>query len=291
MNAKSMVLLVVLVAGLILASMSLFVVSEKERAVVLRFGALQQADVPAGLHFKAPFLDTVKRFDGRILTVDAAPESFFTVQQKRLEVDSFAKWRISDVTRYYRSTGGDERVAASRLASRINDGLRNEFGKRTLHEVVSGERDQLMADITASLNESVHEELGIDIVDVRVKRVNLPVEVSRSVFERMAAERTEEATEYRSFGREESEKIRADADRQTTIITAEAYREAEKVRGKGDAEAAAIYANAYTADPEFYAFTRSLKAYENSFSNKQDLMLVAPDSEFFRFLKSNDANR
>ena len=287
MNAKTLFIVGGLFVAVLLASASVFVVSEKERAVVLRFGALQQADVPAGLHFKLPW-DNVRKFDGRILTVDANPESFFTLQQKRLEVDSFAKWKISDVSRYYRATGGDEMLAGNRLASRINDGLRNEFGLRTLHEVVSGERDQLMADITKSLNETVHDELGIDIVDVRVKRIDLPKEVSRSVFHRMEAERTEEATEYRSQGREESEKIRADADRQTTIIAAEAYREAEKIRGEGDAEAAAIYAQAYNKDPEFYSFTRSLKAYEKSFANKEDLMLVGPDSDFFRFLNSNE---
>lgn len=288
MNIKLLVAAVVSLLAVIVLSASVYVVSEKERAVVLRFGALVNDNVSPGIHIKFPLADTVKRFDARVLTVDATPESFFTVQQKRVEVDSFAKWRITDVGRYYRSTGGDERLASVRLASRINDGLRNEFGRRTLHEVVSGERDQLMADLANSLNETVSETLGIEVVDVRVKRIDLPQEVGRSVYQRMAAERKEEATEYRSKGREEGEKIQANADRLRTIIAAEAYRDAELLRGEGDALASSTYAEAYNKDPEFYAFTRSLKAYRSSFAGKQDMMLVSPDSEFFKYLK--DAN-
>ena len=286
MNIKLLATAIVALVAFVVLSASVFVVSEKERAVVLRFGALVNDNVSPGIHIKMPLADTVKRFDARVLTVDATPESFFTVQQKRVEVDSFAKWRITDVSRYYRSTGGDERLAGTRLASRINDGLRNEFGKRTLHEVVSGERDQLMRDLANSLNETVSETLGIEVVDVRVKRIDLPREVSRSVYERMAAERKEEATEYRSKGREEGEKIRANADRQRTIIAAEAYRDAELLRGEGDAQASSTYAAAYNQDPEFYAFTRSLKAYRQSFAGKQDVMLVSPDSDFFQYLKN-----
>lgn len=285
MHTKSIVTLLIALVVVFLAANTVYVVSEKERAVVLQFGKLVDDDVAPGLHVKIPFADKVRYFDSRILTLDATPESFFTVQQKRLEVDSYAKWRIADVGRYYRATGGDERLAANRLASRINDGLRNQFGTRTLHEVVSGERDQLMANITRDLNVTARDSLGIEIIDVRVKRIDLPKEVSRSVYDRMAAQRKEEATQYRSQGREEAEKIRADADRQRTIIAAEAYRESESIRGEGDAIAAATYAAAYNKDPEFYSFTRSLKAYENSFVGKQDLLLVSPASDFFQYLK------
>lgn len=187
---------------------------------------------------------------------------------------------------YYRATGGNEEVAHNRLASRVNDGLRNQFGARTLHEVVSGERDMLMQNITNDLNKTVRESLGVDVVDVRVKRIDLPDEVSEPVYRRMKAEREKEARETRSKGFEEAEKIRADADRQSTIIEANAYRTAEQLRGKGDARATAVYADAYNKDPEFYAFLRSLDAYRKSFSSKNDVILVDPKSDFFRYLNS-----
>ncbi len=291
MPIRSVVGLIVIAAAILLGLDSIYVVKEIERAVVLRFGALVETNVEPGLHFKLPLADNVRKFDGRALTVDANPESFFTVQQKRLKVDSFAKWRIADVDTYYKSTGGDERVAADRLAARINDGLRNQFGTRTLHEVVSGERDQLMKDLTDKLNADVKESLGVEVVDVRVKRIDLPEDVSHSVFSRMAAEREKEAREYRSKGKEEAEKIRADADRQITIIAAEAYREAEQIKGDGDAVAAATYADAYNKDAEFYSFTRSLKPYRSSFSSKDDLMVVDPKGDFFRYLKSSGGSR
>ena len=232
-----------------------------------------------------PFADDVRLFDARVLTVDAQPASFFTVEKKRLIVDSYAKWRIANVETYYKATGGVETVARNRLANRVNNGLRNQFGTRTLHEVVSGERDALMEDITSDLNESVLGSLGIEVVDVRVKRIDLPQEVSSQVFRRMTAEREKEATELRSTGKEKAERIRASADRERTIELANAYRDAEQLRGTGDAEAAGIYADAYQQDPEFYSFVRSLNAYKNSFSNKGDVMLVAPDSDFFKYLQ------
>jgi membrane protease subunit HflC len=269
---------------------SIYVIKEIERAVVLRFGALVETNVAPGLHFKLPLADNVRKFDSRVLTVDAAPESFFTIQQKRVIVDSYAKWRINDVDTYYKSTGGDERVASDRLASRINDGLRNQFGTKTLHEVVSGKRDELMKKITDQLNTDVKESLGVEVLDVRVKRIDLPVDVSASVFRRMAAEREKEAREYRSEGKEQAEKIRADADRQITIIGAEAYREAQKIKGDGDATASATYADAYNKNPEFYSFTRSLKAYRGTFSSKDDLMVVDPKGDFFKYLKNSTAN-
>jgi membrane protease subunit HflC len=287
MQIRSIVGLVVIALAVMLGADSIYVVKETERAVVLRFGALVETNVEPGLHFKLPLADIVRKFDGRVLTVDAAPESFFTIQQKRVIVDSYAKWRINDVDTYYKSTGGDERVASDRLASRINDGLRNQFGVKTLHEVVSGKRDELMKKITDQLNTDVKESLGVEVLDVRVKRIDLPVDVSASVFRRMAAEREKEAREYRSEGKEQAERIRADADRQITIIGAEAYREAQKIKGDGDATASATYAAAYNKNPEFYSFTRSLKAYRGSFSSKDDLMVVDPKGDFFKYLKSS----
>jgi membrane protease subunit HflC len=290
MQIRSVVGLVVIALAVMLGADSIYVVKETERAVVLRFGALVETNVEPGLHFKLPLADIVRKFDGRVLTVDAAPESFFTIQQKRVIVDSYAKWRINDVDTYYKSTGGDERVASDRLASRINDGLRNQFGVKTLHEVVSGKRDELMKKITDQLNTDVKESLGVEVLDVRVKRIDLPVDVSASVFRRMAAEREKEAREYRSEGKEQAEKIRADADRQITIIGAEAYREAQKIKGDGDATASATYADAYNKNPEFYSFTRSLKAYRGTFSSKDDLMVVDPKGDFFKYLKNSTVN-
>ncbi|MDG1496233.1 MAG: protease modulator HflC [Porticoccaceae bacterium] len=282
---KSVIVVAVL---LMVASSTLYVVSETERGVKLRFGRLVEADIQPGLHVKMPFADDVRLFDARVLTVDAQPASFFTVEKKRLIVDSYAKWRIANVETYYKATGGVETVAHNRLANRVNNGLRNQFGTRTLHEVVSGERDALMEDITSDLNESVLGSLGIEVVDVRVKRIDLPQEVSSQVFRRMTAEREKEATELRSTGKEKAERIRASADRERTIELANAYRDAEQLRGAGDAEAAGIYATSYQQDPEFYSFVRSLNAYKNSFSNKGDIMLVAPDSDFFKYLQNQD---
>lgn len=285
MSPRTMLVLTVLALAAMTLSSSIYVVKEIERAVVLRFGKLQNADVEPGLHFKIPLMDDVRKFDGRIQTVDAAPENFYTVQKKRLKVDSFAKWRIDNVETYYRSTGGDEDIARMRLAARINDGLRNKFGVRTLHEVVSGQRDELMHELTDELNRAVNGSLGIEVVDVRVKRIDLPDEVSDSVFSRMAAEREKQARNYRARGAEEAEKIRADADRQKVVIEADAYRDGELMRGEGDAEAARVYAQAYSRNPEFYGFLRSLEAYRKSFAEKRDVLVVEPDGDFFRYLK------
>ena len=278
-----------LVIVLVAANSTLYVVSEFERGVKLRFGKLIESDIQPGLHVKLPIVDDVRIFDARILTLDAQQASFFTIEKKRLIVDSYAKWRISNVETYYKATGGVESVAHNRLSNRVNTGLRNQFGTRTLHEVVSGERDLLMKNITDDLNQSVLESLGIEVIDVRVKRIDLPQEVSGPVFRRMTAEREKEARELRSTGKEKAEKIRAAADRQRTIELANAYRDAEELRGEGDAEAAGIYAAAYQQDPEFYSFVRSLNAYKQSFSNKGDIMLVEPDSDFFKYLKNQNA--
>jgi membrane protease subunit HflC len=279
-----------LIVVLVAVNSTLYVVSEFERGVKLRFGKLIESDIQPGLHVKLPIVDDVRIFDARILTLDAQQASFFTIEKKRLIVDSYAKWRISNVETYYKATGGVESVAHNRLSNRVNTGLRNQFGTRTLHEVVSGERDLLMKNITDDLNQSVLESLGIEVIDVRVKRIDLPQEVSGPVFRRMTAEREKEARELRSTGKEKAEKIRAAADRERTIELANAYRDAEELRGEGDAEAAGIYAAAYQQDPEFYSFVRSLNAYKQSFSNKGDIMLVEPDSDFFKYLKDQNAD-
>ncbi len=285
MSNRGFLALLVVVVALIVGSSSFYIVTEYERAVVLRFGRLVNADVPPGLHFKIPFADKVRKFDGRLLTADMRPESFFTVENKRLIVDSYIKWRVKNVETYYKATGGDETVAAERLAQRVADGLRNQFGRRTLHEVVSGKRDELMSELTFNLNAVSEGLLGLEVVDIRVKRIDLPPDVSDSVFARMAADREKEAREYRSKGKEQAEVIRADADRQRAVLEANAYRDAERLRGDGDANAAAIYAEAYNKDAEFYAFVRSLNAYSATFDGKDDLLVLDPGSDFFRFLK------
>ena len=284
MSTKSLVTLIGALLLLALLSSSVYVVNQYERAVVLQFGALIKADVSPGLHFKIPLTDRVRKFDGRLQTADMVPASFYTIENKRLVVDSYIKWRIKDLGTYYRTTGGDSRLAEDRLGQRVADGLRNQFGRRTLHDVVSGQRDELMAELKSTINETANSLLGIEVVDIRVKRIDFPPEVSQSVFARMAADREKEAREYRAQGKEQSEVIRADADRQRVVLEANAYRDAERLRGDGDAKAASIYAAAYSKDPEFYAFMRSLKAYQKSFSGKDDLIVVDPKSDFFRYL-------
>lgn len=285
MSTKSLVGTMLSLIVLALLSSSVYVVNQYERAVVLQFGALIKSDVSPGIHVKIPFTDRVRKFDGRLQTADMIPASFYTIENKRLVVDSYIKWRIKDVGTYYRTTGGDMRLAEDRLGQRVADGLRNQFGRRTLHDVVSGQRDELMAELKASMNETTNSLLGIEVVDIRVKRIDFPPEVSQSVFARMAADREKEAREYRAQGKEQAEVIRADADRKKVVLEANAYRDAERIRGEGDAKAAAIYAAAYTKDPEFYSFLRSLNAYKKSFAGKEDLMVVDPKSDFFRYLK------
>ncbi len=287
MTNKSLALLLGLAALVIVLANTLFIVKETERAVLLEFGRLVNVDIKPGLHIKKPLINEVRKFDARILTVDARPEDFLNAEKKGMKVDSFAKWRISDVGTYYTATNGEQSRAARLIAQRVNEGLRNQFGKRTLHEVVSGERDQLMQELVTSLTPQMQAELGVELIDVRVKRIDLPDKVSGAVFDRMRTGREREAREHRSKGNEQAEVIRADADRQRTVIEAEAYRDSEKIRGDGDAQAAATYAAAYNKDPEFYSFTRSLNAYKKTFNNKGDLMLVDPDGDFFRYLKDS----
>ena len=271
----------------ILLFQSLYVVTEIQRAVLLRFGEIVQFDVQPGLHFKIPVINSVRYFDSRILTLDADPQRYLTSEKKALMVDSFIKWRIKDVAKYFTTTGGDEERAKRLLSQRVDTGLRNEFGTRTVKEVVSGERDQLMNSLTSMLDGIAQQELGVEVIDLRVKRIDLPLEVSESVYNRMRTERERLARELRAQGNEVAEKIRATADKDKTIILADAYREAEETRGNGDAKATATYAEAYSKDPEFYDFTRSLKAYQATFQSKGDILLIDPDSDFFKYLDNS----
>jgi membrane protease subunit HflC len=284
MNRISNILLAVFAVVWIVGQF-LFVVREYDKVVLLEFGKLVKHDITPGLHWKIPIKDQIRRFDGRILTLDTRPERYSTVEKKSVMVDLYAHWRIVDVARYYTATGGDETRAELLISQRINEGLRNQFGVRTLHEVVSGERDTLMIDMTKKLTDITRSELGLEVVDVRAKRIDLPDEVSGDVYNRMKSERDREARKHRSAGKEIAEGIRADADRQKIVLEADAYRDAEKIRGKGDAEAAMIYATAFNKDPEFYALTRSLQAYRDSFTGKGDIFVLDPNSDFFRYLK------
>jgi len=284
MPIKTLVLGFIVIAAGLLGMNSFYIVSELERAVLLEFGKVVQHDVPPGLHFKLPFVNEIRKFDSRVLTLDAPPERFLTLEKKALIVDSFAKYRVSNVEIYYTATSGDERRAGELLKQRINTGLRNEISKRTLHEVVSGERDALMIALRENLNKLTTDELGVEVIDVRVKRMDLPPEVSQSVYDRMNTERDIEAREHRAKGAEMAVGIRADSDKQKEIILAEAYRDAEIIRGDGDASAASIYADAFNKDPEFYKFYRSMTAYKRTFSNKSDILLIDPKSDFFSYL-------
>jgi membrane protease subunit HflC len=269
---------------LVLAAFSVFEVKEWERAILFRFGEVVRTDYDPGLHFKLPIINTVRKYDGRIMTLESEPERYLTAEKKNLIVDAFVKWRIKDVKKYYTSLGGDETRARNRLSQIIKDGLRAEFGKRTIQEVVSGERASVMSVLQVNADAQA-ENFGISIIDVRIKRVDLPEDISASVYRRMEAERARTAKELRSRGAEAAERIRADADRQRTIILAEAYREAETQRGKGDARAAEIYAKAFSRDPEFYAYYRSINAYRESFKDKSDVMVLDPSSDFFKYFK------
>lgn len=284
MNLRNIIVIVIAVIALALFMDSVYTVHETERAILLRFGAVSEADVEPGLHFKMPIAESINKADGRVLTLDSDAETYFTLEKKPLIVDSFAKWRIMDVLRYYEATRFDERVGERILQERINEGLRNEISRRDMHEVVSGERDELMDDLTAQLNTVMAQAAGIEVLDVRVKRIDLPTEVSDAVYERMVSERQIEARQYRATGRELALGIRAEADRQAVVIEAEAYRQAEQIRGDGDARSAAIYAESFTQDPDFYQFYRSINAYTNVFSDKGDFLVLDPKSEFFKYL-------
>ena len=289
--SRSNLLGILIFFGFIVLSNAVFVISETQRGVLLKFGEVVNSDLEPGLHFKIPFVDSVRKFDGRILTVDSTPERFFTQEQKQLIVDSYAKFRVVDTSKYYTATSGEEFRAAALLSQRINDDLRNQVAGRSVQEVVSGERDQLMEAVKSRLNETVLTELGVEVIDVRVKKIDLPNEVSQSVYRRMNAEREKEARELRSEGKEIAEGMRAEADRKVTVIEAEAVRDAEIIRGDGDATATRIYADSFNRDPEFYAFTRSLNAYQQTFANGSDIMLLQPDSQFFQYLRDPKAGK
>ena len=281
-------ILAALAAILVLASSTLFTVDQRQNAIVFQLGEMKEVISKPGLHFKWPLIQNVRLFDMRILTFDdAEPLRFITSEKKPVLVDSFVKWRIIDVKQYYVSVQGDEFRAATRLKQTISGGLQNEFGKRTVHEVVSGERDKIMEDVRDKVDQELRGDLGVEIVDVRLKRVDLPQEVSESVYRRMEAERKRIANELRSTGSADAERIRADADRQREVLLAEAYRDAQKTRGEGDAKAAGTYAQAFQQNPEFYSFYRSMEAYRMSFRGKSDVMLLEPNSDFFRYLKDS----
>ena len=262
---------------------SVFVVTEKERAIVFQLGEAVRPDVPVGLHLKLPIVQTVKKYDARIQTLDEEPDRILTVESKYLLVDSFIKYRITNVLTFYKANNGSFNSLNSLLGQRSEFVLKNNFGKRTVKEVVSGERDELMSIMLSSLNESV-ADLGVEIIDFRVKRIDMPSNLSNSVYERMRTERNRLAEELRSEGKEIAREIRAVADKDKVVILAEAYKQAEQLRGQGDAEAAGIYAESFSQDPEFYEFTRSMKAYVETFESKSDVMLIDSESEFFKYL-------
>lgn len=286
MKKSTSTLLGTITALFFLASSALFIVDERQHAIVFQLGEVVDVKTSPGLYFKIPLVQNVRYFESRIMTMDTVePERFITSEKKNVLVDLFVKWRIVDVKQYYISVRGDEMLAQTRLAQTVNSSMRDEFGNRTVHDVVSGERDKIM-EIMRQKADADARKIGVEVVDVRLKRVDLPVEVSESVYRRMEAERKRVANELRSTGAAESEKIRADADRQREVILAEAYRKAQEVKGEGDAKASSIYAGAFQQNPEFYSFYRSLEAYKQTFKNKGDMMVLEPGSEFFKYLKN-----
>jgi membrane protease subunit HflC len=310
MSGKPLIITILILAVVMIASKSIYIVQETERAVKLQFGEVVNSDVKAGIHMLIPFVNKVRKFDSRLLTLDSRPQAFLTNEKKRLIVASFVKWRSVDVQKYYTATSGDELQAANLISVRVETQLRNQFGTRTLNEVVSGQREKLMEEVKLWLNDptaarlasssveitsadldGVGASIGVEIVDVRIKKIELPPEVSNSVYERMRTERERLARELRSRGKEVAEGIRADADREKTILLAQAYKTAEQTRGMGDANASSTYAAAFKRNPEFYKFTRSLKAYEQSFNGNGDVMLLKPDSEFFQYFANPKAGK
>ncbi|MDP2112325.1 MAG: protease modulator HflC [Thiobacillus sp.] len=279
-------ILIALIALLVVLSASIFTVDQRQNALVFQLGEVVSVKTKPGLYFKLPLVQNVRYFDTRILTLDSAdPERFITSEKKNVLVDSFIKWRVIDARQFYVSVGGDERRAEIRLNQTVNDGLRAEFGKRTINAVVSGSREEIMSIIRAKADQDART-IGVQVVDVRIKRVDLPEAVSENVYRRMEAERKQVANELRSTGAAEAEKIRADADKQKDVIVAEAYRDAQGVKGEGDAKASALYAAAYGKNAEFYAFYRSMQAYRESFKSKSDVMVLDPSADFFKYMKN-----
>ena len=280
------ILLILVVALAVLGVSSLFIVTETESARKFQLGRIVQAEYKPGIHFKLPFVNNVRKYERRLLTLDTNPEQMLTAEQKFVAVDSFVKWRIVDVSRFYTSTQGNEQVALNRLDSIVKDRIRNQIAARELVQVISEERVTIMQDIARAADKAAGE-FGIEVVDVRIKAIELPDDVRESVFRRMAADRQKEANLYRFEGRESAERISADADRQVQVILAEAEREGQTIRGEGDARSTEIYANAYGADEEFYAFYRSLQAYGNAFGGSNDVMVLDPSSSFFDYFSAD----
>ncbi|MCW8904801.1 MULTISPECIES: protease modulator HflC [Sedimenticola] len=289
-NGRIGVLFVGIILLIGLAVSSLFVVNQWEMAIKLQFGKIVDSDYEPGLHFKIPVIQNVKKFDGRIQTMDSNPERFLTIEKKDVIVNSYAKWRITNAAQYFRSTGDNVASATRLLSERINTSLRDEFGKRTIQEVISGERAEIMALLTKDADEKA-AELGIEVLDVRVKQIDLPKEVSQSVYDRMRAERERVASELRAQGAEAAERIRANADAQRVVILANAYKVSEETRGEGDGLAAEIYAKAFQENEEFYAFYRSLNAYGKTFNSSGNMMVLDPDSEFFRYFRNAEGKQ
>ena len=286
MSASKTGLLIVAGLVLLIGWLSVFIVDERELAIRFRLGEIMQSDYEPGLHFITPIINNVRKFDKRILTLDTKPERFLTGEKKNVLVDFFVKWRIKDPETFYTAFAGDERQAALRLLQIIKNALQLEFDKRTIKQVVSGERAQMMEDLTINGNKQV-EQFGIRIIDVRIKQIELPDDVRSAVYDRMRAERERVAREHRAEGEETAKGIRAVADRERVVLLAEARRDAETTRGEGDAQATEIYADAYGQDAEFYAFYRSMNAYRNTFNNKEDVLVLEPDSEFFRYFNAD----
>jgi membrane protease subunit HflC len=286
MNKHFGTLLIVLLVALVVLSASMFTVDQRQNALVFQLGEVVSVKTEPGLYFKLPLVQNVRFFDTRIQTLDSVePERFITSEKKNVLVDSFIKWRVIDAKQFYVSVGGDENRAQIRLSQAVNDGLRAEFGKRTINDVVSGQRDEVMNLIRAKADQDARK-IGVQVVDVRIKRVDLPETVSENVYRRMEAERKQVANQLRSTGAAEAETIKADADKQKEVIIAEAYRDAQRIKGEGDAKASAIYAAAYGRNPEFYAFYRSMQAYRESFKNKSDVMVLDPSADFFKYMKN-----
>jgi membrane protease subunit HflC len=288
---KNFIALIIVALGLLVFG-SLFVVEEGNKAIVIQFGKVQRDSdtdltrvFDPGLHLKLPFFDRVVKLDARIQTLDEAPDRFVTSEKKDLIVDLYVKWKIEDFAKYYLATGGIKSSAEVLLQQKVNNGLRSEFGTRTIQQIVSGERSELMDEAMEQASTS-SDELGIEIIDVRVKQINLPLEVRNFIFQRMRTEREAVAREHRSEGKEKAEFIKADMDARITVMLADAERNLRKLKGEGEAQAAQIYAETYTKDPEFYSFLRSMDAYKTSFSSKQDVLVVEPDSDFFRYMKN-----
>ena len=282
MSGKSMIWIILAVIVVAVGSSTVYFVDEREKAIVFQFGEIVRSNDEPGLHFKAPLINNVKYFDARVQTMDSDPELYLTQAKKNLVVDSFVKWRITDATNYYTRLGGLASNARNRLAQRVNDALRSEFGNRSVQQVISGDRVEIM-DVVRELTNEETASLGIEVLDVRLKRVDLDPDISERVYQRMEAERSRVAKDLRARGAEAAERIRADADRDRAIILAEAKQAAQEVKGQGDAEATAIYADAFTRDREFYRMYRSLNAYRNTFATPDNLLVIEPDSEFFRY--------